>query len=213
MKDENIQEILGRPYKRKPKAAGEALEDGLTRVWLQQNDSRQCSNCGIWMVREDGDDTEAVMCLCGWCYCWTCNEDGDDCGCDHAEFYDNLMDETVNVRDGREHLVATAEDLDDFGAFLERREAVWVAKSEEETKPVPVEEPAEAYLVALFEEYTEEAEADFIPILEWVQDHQFLLGDIGAGMVGGAITLAAIPAGGRKIIKPQPAVLRREQTC
>jgi len=97
-------------------------------------------------------------------------EDADDCDCNHDEFYDNFLDEDVCIRDGRDYPVATAEDLQDFGAFLQRRqEAAWGerhARNEEDEEATVVEEAAEAHVIALFAEYVEDAEALFVALFE-----------------------------------------------
>lgn len=171
MDDDNVKDIMGRPFQRPPVQPTEVpLVDGMTQAWLQQNGAHECSICGLWMVRDEndgGNDAPAVMCLCGACYCWTCDEDAEECPCNHEEFYDNLTDMDVYQREGDESFRvrfprATEEDLEDFGAFLERRQELALRddeEEEEEEEPV-VEESAETHLLALFEEYTEDAEAE-----------------------------------------------------
>ncbi|CAB9513861.1 expressed unknown protein [Seminavis robusta] len=168
-----IAEIMGRPYERvsqKLTPEDAAIVDDFTQTWLDDNEARECSNCGMWSVREGDDSLQATACLCGYIYCWNCEDEAEDCGCDHHEYYDYLTDDCYQMSDASDYPVATEEDLQDFQAFMQRRKAVICGddeneadSDEEQEKQKVQEEPAEyVFLVSVFDECTEPAEYVFL---------------------------------------------------
>jgi hypothetical protein len=66
----------------------EAEQEELTMAYLEQEDSQQCPDCRMWIIRSDGCDF--LMCLCGCRFCWCCGERG-CCYGGPAQFYDNKL--------------------------------------------------------------------------------------------------------------------------
>jgi len=88
-----IQNILGRSYARASKIdMVDELGEEFTQTWL--NNNRECTNCGMWILREpeEADENRATACICGYIYCWTCDCSAEDCECGHSEFYDMATD-------------------------------------------------------------------------------------------------------------------------
>jgi hypothetical protein len=116
--EDEAADILGREYT--PAGTTEqALDsddtDEFTMAYLAEQGAKECTNCGAWIIREDGCD--AMQCLCGYRFCWYCEKGCDECGCGHDEFYDNLLDCEMH---GEDYEVANADEILDLRTFLER---------------------------------------------------------------------------------------------
>lgn len=153
--------LLGRPFCSAPKQSASAVDD-FTRLWLQTNNARACTNCGTWMIaEEDADDGACTACVCGYIYCWHCQRGETECSCDHVEFYDQLTDSLVELEAAHRFPVAGPEHFaDSLANFMEeRRAAIYRYQdgdfSDEEDHDEEVEEE---------EIHEEPAEADFTPI-------------------------------------------------
>lgn len=97
-----VDKALGRPFREptseppQPQEAAEMVPDDLTLSTLQSIGAKQCPNCQIWIVREEG--CQAMQCICGQRFCWTCGQtdrNGTDptSGCLHVQtchYYDNI---------------------------------------------------------------------------------------------------------------------------
>lgn len=125
-----IEKILGRSYKpmvwnlsKEAEGQNDDNHDSnddsdtvLFQKWLKENEAQQCSNCKVYIVREEGCD--AIQCLCGYRFCWTCK--GAECNCGHceSEYFDNIWrDEDLEEIP----VVATPEDLMNFKEFYLKR--------------------------------------------------------------------------------------------
>ena len=62
--------------------------EAFTLATLQQEDARQCPECHMWIIRDDGCD--AMMCLCGCRFCFCCGKKG-SCSTERSLFYDNIL--------------------------------------------------------------------------------------------------------------------------
>jgi hypothetical protein len=186
--DDVAYEILGgRTYTRvsqAPQTVEDALlVDDLTQDWLDapQNDTHQCTNCGMYTIREDDDpdDPPPPLVACGFCghiYCWTCNEDingnDDDASYynddthDHTEFFDPTTQIMFLTTDANKFPVATYDDLqndDMMENFKDRRQTAintYQRNRYERTEPAGY-----VFLTSLFDECTEPAEYVFLTSL------------------------------------------------
>ena len=171
----------GRPYQRisqdpatnTDEANLVLVPDDLTQDWLDTNDTHQCTNCGMYTIRDDADEADQVplaACgLCGHIYCWVCQQDYEDCddddddyyddGHDHDEFYDPKSQILFPTRDANKFPIAAQDDIQGGGDrmenFLARREAA--IDSYQRDRYEQIEPASYVFLTSVFDECTESA--------------------------------------------------------
>mmetsp|Transcript_61025 Transcript_61025/g.149411 ORF Transcript_61025/g.149411 Transcript_61025/m.149411 type:complete len:352 (+) Transcript_61025:109-1164(+) len=181
----DTREILGgRPYQRISQNPAFNTEeenivfvpDDLTQDWLDTNDTHQCTNCGMYTIRDYDDDDPAPLAACGLCgriYCWVCEQDYEECeddpdsyddGHDHEEFYDPTSQIVFPTRDANTFPIATQDDIQEDGenmeSFLARRKAAIDSYQRDRYEQI---EPANyVFLTSVFDEYTESADYVFL---------------------------------------------------
>jgi hypothetical protein len=62
--------------------------DEFTLVYLREQGARQCPDCGVWIMLEEGCDN--VMCRCGCRFCYCCGQKGT---CSGGTFYNNIVED------------------------------------------------------------------------------------------------------------------------
>lgn len=135
---------LGRAYEALQQSPDEneraIINDMALETWLEENDCRQCGNCGSHIQREAGCD--AVMCLCGYRFCWECKVSAEfGCECYHEDYYDNIRGyDTDIVRS-----VASPSQLLDLKTFMKQwkdsdDDSDSASGSEEDDDAMPSEE-------------------------------------------------------------------------
>eukprot|EP00529_Nitzschia_sp_RCC80_P031487 CAMPEP_0113485884 /NCGR_PEP_ID=MMETSP0014_2-20120614/24712_1 /TAXON_ID=2857 /ORGANISM="Nitzschia sp." /LENGTH=355 /DNA_ID=CAMNT_0000379541 /DNA_START=136 /DNA_END=1200 /DNA_ORIENTATION=+ /assembly_acc=CAM_ASM_000159 len=182
--NEAHQILGGRPYQRisqNPAINTEEenlvfVPDDLTQDWLDTNDTYQCTNCGMYTIRDYDDDDPAPLAACGLCghiYCWVCKQDYEECdddiddyddGHDHEEFYDPTSQIVFPTRDAKIFPIATQDDIQEDGGnmenFLARRKAAIDSYQRDRYEQI---EPANyVFLTSVFDEYTESADYVFL---------------------------------------------------
>jgi hypothetical protein len=65
----------------------ETEPDEFILAYMEAVEARQCPDCKLWVVKEDGCD--AIMCRCGCRFCYCCGERGTHGG---NRFYNNFAD-------------------------------------------------------------------------------------------------------------------------
>mmetsp|Transcript_26296 Transcript_26296/g.49071 ORF Transcript_26296/g.49071 Transcript_26296/m.49071 type:complete len:341 (-) Transcript_26296:56-1078(-) len=181
------QQILGgRSYQRiwqHPTVIDEDMfvPDEFTQDWLDadENDTHQCTNCGMYTIRDDDADNEdtAALAACGLCghvYCWNCQRDYDDCddhddfydGHDHYEFYDPKSQIAFPTSDLDKFPIATREDVqnpDTMDVFVAHRQTAIDAYQRDRYEQI---EPANyVFITSVFDEWTESADYVFLTSL------------------------------------------------
>ena len=187
--DSDVHDILGgRPYQRISQNPATNTEeanlvlvpDDLTQDWLDMNDTHQCTNCGMYTIRdEEGEADQVPLAACGLCghiYCWVCQQDYEDCddhhddyddygdGHDHEEFYDPTSQIVFPTREANKFPIAAQDEIQEGGDrmenFLARREAA--INSYQRDRYERIEPASYVFLTSVFDECTESAEYVFL---------------------------------------------------
>ncbi|KAG7354560.1 zinc finger C3HC4 type domain containing protein [Nitzschia inconspicua] len=67
--------------------------EDFTLTFLQEQGARECPDCGMWIIKDDGCDN--IMCRCGCRFCYCCGAKGT---CEGGPFYNNfaMLEEYVS---------------------------------------------------------------------------------------------------------------------
>ncbi|CAB9524116.1 expressed unknown protein [Seminavis robusta] len=94
----DIENVLGRSLKRsdatmstsssQEPTLGTTEIDAFTRTYLEDAGAKQCPDCGVWIVKEEGCDN--MKCRCGCCFCFACAPEICTCGM-LGTYYDNVL--------------------------------------------------------------------------------------------------------------------------
>ena len=97
--EDDIIQVLGRRAQERPvdsnntttpSSASDQPMDEFTRTYLEEQGAKQCPDCGIWILLEDG--CNHMMCRCGCRFCYCCGRRGMPCN-QYGVFFNNVINQ------------------------------------------------------------------------------------------------------------------------